>query len=117
LTTKKGDKEFWALKWKFVPKKVIRKFGPRNFLPVPPNWAPSSRPCIRLSTIKAVLKKLFLTIFATTNTQSSHVKINTCHSHRLYCSNNNPLQYNSFAVFWDLKNHEEWVVAANLVSQ
>src|SRR6218665_264782 len=31
----KGHQKFWELKWKFFPKKVIRKFGPRKIFPSP----------------------------------------------------------------------------------
>ena|SRR6218665_904368 len=49
--TKKGHQKFWALKWKFFLKKVIRKFGQRNLFSVPPNSASSLRPCSHPVTV------------------------------------------------------------------
>src|SRR6218665_915015 len=41
--TKKGHQKFSALKWKFLPKKVILKLWSAKFFPVPPKSAPSLR--------------------------------------------------------------------------
>jgi len=49
LMTNKSYQKFWALKWKFVHKESHLKIWSAKFFSVPPNSAPSLRPCWRTS--------------------------------------------------------------------